>query len=96
MKPRKLLLPFLICVSLSGCVTMPTGPGVTMAPNSGKPFNVFLSEFKKCKELADRQMGNYSDYISSEEAQAYYDKAYVNCMISYGNRIQQPVRGNPY
>ena len=90
MRSRK-LLPFLLLVLLSGCVIMPTGPGVTMAPASGKPFNIFRSEFEKCNQSADRQMGNYSDYISSEEAQNYYDNAYVNCMISYGNRIQQPV-----
>lgn len=71
---------------------MPTGPSVTMAPASGKPFNIFRSEFEKCNQLAERQMGNYSDYISSEEAQIYYDNAYVKCMISYGNLIQQPVR----
>ena len=92
MRPRKLLLPFLLLMSLSGCVVMPTGPSVTMAPASGKPFNIFHSEFEKCNQLAKRQMGNYYDYISSEQAQFYYDNAYVQCMISYGNLIQQPVR----
>jgi len=93
MRPSKLLSPFLLLMSLSGCVTLPTGPSVTMAPPSEKPFNIFNSEFEKCTQLANRQMGQYYDYVSSEEAQYYYDNAYVRCMISYGNRIQQPVRG---
>ena len=91
MRLRKLLLPFLLLMSLFGCVAMPTGTGVTMAPASGKPFNIFHSEFEKCNQLAARQMGNYYDYISSEQAQFYYDNAYVECMISYGNRVQLPV-----
>ena len=91
MRPGKLLLPFLLLMSLSGCVVMPTGPSVTMAPGSGKAFNVFRTEFEKCNQQAGSQMGNYYDYDSSEEAQSYYDKAYVRCMLSYGN-VQQPVR----
>ena len=96
MRPGKLLVPFLLLMSLSGCVIMPTGPRVTMAPASGKPFNIFRSEFEKCNQMAGQQMGNYYDYASSEEAQFYYDNAYVKCMLSYGNRIQQPVRVDPY
>ena len=66
---------------------MPTGPMVTTAPASGEPFNVFRSEFEKCKELAGRQMGSYYNYETSEEAQFYYDNAFAQCMTSHGNRI---------
>jgi hypothetical protein len=96
MRPRAMLGPFLLIMSLSGCVVMPTGPSVTLAPAPGKPFNVFHSEFDKCNQLAKRQMGKYYDYISSEEAQFYYDNAYAQCMLSYGNRMQQPVRVDSY
>jgi len=92
MRLKKFLWPFFLVMSLAGCVIMPTGPSVTMAPASGKPFNIFNSEFKKCTELAESRMGNYSDYMSSEEAQIYYDKDYVKCMTSYGNRVLPPLR----
>ena len=92
MRLGKLLLPFLLLMSLSGCVTLPAGPSVTMAPASGKPFDLFESEFGKCKQLADRQMGKSYEYSSTQEAQLYYDNIYVRCMTAYGNRIQQPVR----
>ena len=85
MKLRKLLLPFVLLVSLSGCVTLPTGPSVTMAPASWKPLDIFQSESEECKKFADRRMGKYYDYVSSQDAQFYYNNAYVKCMISYGS-----------
>jgi hypothetical protein len=92
MRPGKLLLPILLITSLSGCVTLPTGPSVLVMPAKGKPFEVFQSEVENCKQVAGGRMGKYYDYYSSEEAQFYYDNAYVQCMISYGNRTPQPVR----
>src|SRR5574338_627950 len=89
------LIQRLLAVSLlllNGCVTMPTGPSVLVLPAQGKPFEVFQSEVGQCRQLADRQMGKYFDYSSSQEAQLYYDRAYVQCMISHGNQIPQPAR----
>ncbi len=79
-------------LALNGCVTMPTGPSVLVMPAQGKPFDVFQSEVGKCRQWADSRMGKFYDYYSSQEAQFYYDNAYIQCMISHGNQIPRPAR----
>ena len=87
----KQIILALIVMVLSGCVTLPTGPGVPTSPAAGKPFNLYLTEDGKCRQLAERQLGKYYDYISTQEAQYHYDNVYVQCMRSYGNLpIQSP------
>lgn len=81
-----------LCVmALSGCVTLPTAPSVPMAPAKGKPFDLYLEDDGTCRQLAERQLGRYYDYFSTQEAQYHYDTAYVNCMLSRGNVALPPV-----
>ena len=47
----------LVLLALSGCVTVPTGPGVMVLPAPGKPFDVFVAEDNTCKQWASRQIG---------------------------------------
>ena len=87
---KRIILALIVMV-LPGCVTLPTGPGVPTSPAAGKPFNLYLTEDGKCRQLAERQLGKYYDYISTQEAQYHYDNVYVQCMRSYGNLpIQSP------
>ncbi len=45
---------------LSGCVTMPTGPTVTVMPGPGKPFEVFMADDALCRQWAQQQIGGAS------------------------------------
>jgi hypothetical protein len=79
-------------IVLSGCVILPTGPSLPTAPAEGKPFDLYLADDAKCRQVAERQLGKYYDYFSTQEAQYHYDNVYVHCMRSYGNLlIQSPV-----
>ena len=52
---RGLLLCFAL-VSLGGCATMPTGPGVMVLPEPGKPFEEFQSDDAVCRQWAMQQI----------------------------------------
>jgi len=89
MKQIILILALLI---LGGCVTLPTAPGVPVSPADGKPFDRYLEEDATCRQIAERQLGKYYEYYSSQEAQYHYDNVYLPCMLSHGNKlIQTPV-----
>ena len=92
---KRIILKILAGMSLSGCVTLPTGPSVPMSPGEGKPFNIYLAEDGKCRQISERQLGKYYDYLSSQEAQYHYNNVFVQCMTSHGNRILSPVRFMP-
>lgn len=42
---------------LSGCVSMPTGPGVMVLPGSGKSFDQFRADDIDCRLFASNQVG---------------------------------------
>ncbi len=90
MRFRTRLMFLILPALLSGCVTLPTAPSVTMAPPAGKGFDVFRGEFETCTQFAAEQMGNSYEYASSQEAQFRYDTVYLRCMLSHGNVIQSP------
>jgi hypothetical protein len=48
----------------SGCVTLPTGPSVTVLPAPGKPFSQFQAEDATCRKWAEQSIG-----ISPQEVQ---------------------------
>jgi len=54
------LFIFLPLVLLSGCVTMPAGPTVTVLPGPGKPFEVFQADEYACRQWALQQIGGAS------------------------------------
>jgi hypothetical protein len=92
----KLIILALIMVALSGCVILPTAPSVPMAPATGKPFDLYLLEDEKCRQLAERQMGKDYDYFSTQEAQYHFDNVFVQCMLSHGNLLLSPVMYRQY
>ncbi len=64
-KPGLLVLfPVLV---LSGCATMPIGPTVTVMPNPGKPFEVFMADDGVCREWAQQQIGGTSPSQTANE-----------------------------
>jgi hypothetical protein len=50
----------LVVLVLSGCATMPTGPGVMVLPAPGKPFEVFQADDFGCRQWAQQQIGGTS------------------------------------
>jgi len=42
---------------LSGCVSMPTGPGVMVLPGSSKSFDQFRTDDMDCRQFASSQVG---------------------------------------
>jgi len=60
---RTTIWSVLALLVLGGCVTMPTGPSVTVLPTPGKPYERFLVEDAECRQWAERQLG-----MSAQEA----------------------------
>jgi len=92
MRSMKRVTPLLLMLLLSACVTLPTGPSVTVMPASGKNFDVFRSEDAKCRQWAEQQSDSAQDSYNTledygREAQRRYDNAYVQCMYSHGNQV---------
>lgn len=140
-------LSFILLLSLFGCATLPTGPGVRVIPAAGKPFERFRTEDETCRRWAEQRIGMTPQEVANQntisgaavgtaigagigallgsasghlgagaaigagagllfgsaagsedgrvygrEAQRRYDNAYMQCMYSYGNQIQEPVR----
>jgi hypothetical protein len=57
MKCVRSLFSFLALLTLSGCVTMPTGPSVMVLPGSGKSFEQFQTDDAVCRQWAAGQIG---------------------------------------
>lgn len=55
---RRVLAGVIVLVTLGGCVTVPTGPGVKVLPTNGKDFETFLKEDATCRQWANAQMGS--------------------------------------
>jgi hypothetical protein len=51
------VVPLAAVALLSGCATIPSGPGVMVLPGPGKPFEVFQAEDQTCRLWASRQIG---------------------------------------
>jgi len=52
------ILPVL---ALAGCVSVPTGPSVSVLPGNGKSFDQFRADDVDCRNYAQYQNGNPSD-----------------------------------
>ena len=57
MKWGRHLLVVLVAAALSGCATMPSGPGIMVLPTQGKSFETFQAEDQVCRDWAARQSG---------------------------------------
>lgn len=68
MKSVPLMCLFAVLLILSGCVTVPTGPSVTVFPAPGKPYDLFLSEDAYCRQAAERQIGLAPQQVVNQNA----------------------------
>jgi uncharacterized protein YcfJ len=57
MKLKGYLALVVAVAALSGCATMPSGPGVMVLPAPGKPFETFRAEDLTCRDWAALQSG---------------------------------------
>lgn len=57
-----------LVVSISGCVSAPTGPTVAVMPRQGKPFEVFQQEDLQCRNFAANAVKDTSDAALKEGA----------------------------
>jgi hypothetical protein len=57
-RPRAALIAgVLLAVSLAGCTTLPSGPGVLVMPGTGKSFDEFRANEVECRQYASSQIG---------------------------------------
>ena len=66
MKIVNLCIPVLCAILMAGCVTLPTGPSVSVFPAPGKPYDLFLSEDSTCRQAAERQIGIQPQQIADQ------------------------------
>jgi hypothetical protein len=59
MLTRKIVVvPLAAAVLVTGCVSMPAGPSVTVLPGRGKPFEQFQGDDANCRHWAASQIGD--------------------------------------
>jgi len=46
-----------LCLTLTACATVPSGPSVRVFPTPGKPYDLFLAEEANCRQAAEQQVG---------------------------------------
>jgi len=88
------LLPVTLAVVVTGCASIPSGPGVMVLPGTGVPFERFRNDNTICQQYALSQIGGDTGntHGSSRSMQNRYDMAFVQCMYAKGHRI--PVEGS--
>ena len=52
----------------SGCVSMPSGPGVMVLPGSGKNFDQFRADDMECRQFASSQVGGSTPDSAAENS----------------------------
>jgi hypothetical protein len=53
-------------ILMAGCVTVPTGPSVTVFPTPGKPYDLFLAEDSYCRRAAEQQIGILPQQVADQ------------------------------
>jgi hypothetical protein len=66
MRIVKKLIAVMFMFLVAGCVTVPTGPSVTVLPTSGKPYDLFLAEDSFCRRDAERQIGMLPQEVADQ------------------------------
>ncbi|MDP3621995.1 MAG: glycine zipper family protein [Polynucleobacter sp.] len=61
MKLNRFVLPLLVVMSFTACVSAPTGPTIAVMPREGKPFDVFQKEDQECRVFAADAVKNTSN-----------------------------------
>lgn len=57
MTSRTLLAGAVAAVLLAGCASAPLAPRIAVMPAPGKPFEVFVSEERMCRQYAEQSVG---------------------------------------
>ena len=70
MSKRLLLIPLVAVLALSGCVTVPTGPAVTVMPGSQKSFEQFRADDADCRQYSQAQVGGPEGARAANDAAA--------------------------
>lgn len=61
MKLNRFVLPLLVVMGFTACVSAPTGPTIAVMPREGKPFDVFQKEDQECRVFAADAVKNTSN-----------------------------------
>lgn len=57
-----------LSLAFAGCVTIPTGPSVSVMPGRGKTFEQFQADDAVCRNWAARQIGQSPQQAASQSA----------------------------
>lgn len=60
------LLPFLLLLAVTGCVSYPQGPSVMVLPAPGKSFEQFQADDAVCRQWAWHQIGMSPQEVASQ------------------------------
>jgi hypothetical protein len=67
---RAITLCLVVAVLAAGCVTLPSGPSVTVLPGTGKPFEQFQVDDGECRQFAAQQSGVSTDQAGASNVAA--------------------------
>jgi hypothetical protein len=71
MRPTRALgLGLVVAVLAAGCVTLPSGPSVTVLPGTGKGFAQFQVDDNECRQFAAQQSGVSTDQAGASNTAA--------------------------
>ncbi len=70
MKSRFLIAPLAAALLLAGCVTVPTGPAVTVLPGTYKSFDQFQADDGSCRQFASATIGGSAAGQPAQDAAA--------------------------
>jgi hypothetical protein len=100
-----LIFSAIAILTITGCVSIPSGPSVMVLPGTGLSFEQFSNDNAVCQQYASLQVGGTSANQaainsgatsgaaspSMYEVQERYDAAYIQCMYAKGHQV--PVSG---
>lgn len=75
--------PWLACLALAACATVPLQPTVVTAPGPGRSFATFQQDIEACRDAATHEVRR----ASRETMQRDYDSAFGACMHASGNQV---------
>ena len=70
MSKRLLFIPLAAVLVLTGCVTVPTGPAVTVMPGSSKSFDQFRTDDADCRQYSQAALGGAEAGRAANDAAA--------------------------
>lgn len=54
---------------VAGCANIPNGPSIAVMPAPGKPFDLFVSEDRECRQFAQQSTGTSANQAATESAE---------------------------